>query len=70
VILSKLKARIHKTTQKYGIEIPTSIEHAMQFDRDNVNALWRDGLALEMLNIGVAFEVLEENQNSPPGWKR
>ena len=38
VILSKVKARIRKTNRKYGIEIPTSVEHAMELDRKNGNA--------------------------------
>ena len=33
VILSVLKKRIRKTTHKYGIEIPTSVEHAFELDR-------------------------------------
>jgi hypothetical protein len=69
VILSKLKARIRKTTHKYGIEIPTSLEHAYEIDRENKNTIWRDALAKEMLNIGIAFEVLDEGKQAPPGWK-
>ena len=33
VILAALKKRVRKTTHKYGIEIPTSIEHAFELDR-------------------------------------
>ena len=57
-------------THKYGIEIPTSIDHAMEVDRKNGNTMWRDALALEMFNVGVAFEILEEGQSAPPGWKK
>ena len=32
--------------------------------------MWRDVLALEMFNVGVTFEILEESQSAPPGWKR
>jgi hypothetical protein len=69
VILSKIKARICKTTHKYGIEVPMSIEHAYSLDRENNNSLWRDALAMEMTEIGVAFGVLAEGQNAPPKWK-
>jgi hypothetical protein len=69
VILSKIKACIRKTTHKYGIEVPTSIEHAYSLDRENNNSLWRDALAMEMTEIGVAFEVLAEGQKAPPKWK-
>ena len=53
VILSNVKARIRKTTQKYGIEIPTNINHANRLDRENNNTLWRDTLANEITNIGI-----------------
>jgi hypothetical protein len=63
IILSKIKARIRKMKHKYaGIEIPLNIDHAMQLDKDNGNSLWRDALALEMTNIGIAFEVLVEGK--------
>ena len=32
VILAALKKRIRKATHMYGIEIPTSVEHAFQLD--------------------------------------
>ena len=33
VILAALKKKIRKATHKYGIEIPTSVEHAFELDR-------------------------------------
>ena len=67
--MCKIKTRIQRTTHKYGIEVHTGIEHAMKLDRENGNAFWEDALALEMMNVGVAFKVLEKSQSSPPGWK-
>ena len=69
VILSKLKARIRKTTHKYGIEIPRDVSHAYVIDRSNGNTLWKDALAKEMTNVGIAFEVLQEGKRAPPGWR-
>ena len=69
-IISAVKMRLRKTTHKYGIEIPTSVEHAMEIDQRNGNTMWRDVLALEMFNVGVAFEILEEDQPTPAGWKK
>ena len=70
VILAAVKSRIRKTTHKFGIEIPQSVEHAKQLDQQNGNTLWQDALALEMTNVGIAFEVLEEGQQPPVGWKK
>ena len=69
-IISAMKMRLRRTNHKYGIEIPTSIDHVMEIDRKNGNTMWRDALALEMFNVGVAFEILEEGQAAPPGWKK
>ena len=44
VILAPLKKRVRKTTHKYGIEIPTSVEHAFELDRKNGNILWKEAL--------------------------
>ena len=69
VILSKLKARIRKTTHKYGIEIPRDVSHAYVIDRSNGNTLWKDAISKEMTNVGIAFEVLQEGKRAPPGWQ-
>ena len=70
VILSVLKKRIRKTTHKYGIEIPTSVEHAFELGRKNGNHLWKDALEIEMYNIGVAFEILEDGKTVPAGYNK
>jgi hypothetical protein len=69
IILSKIKARIRKTTHKYGIKLPVGIKHAMQTDTANENTLWKDVMAKEMTEVGVGFEVLPEGKAAPLGWK-
>lgn len=69
-ILSAVKARMRKKSHKYGIEIPNSIQHAHELDRQNGNTLWGDALRKEMHNVGVAFEVLDEGTQAPKGWSR
>jgi hypothetical protein len=40
-------------------------------NKKNNNSLWnKDAIEKEMLNIGVAFEVLLEEQKAPVGWKK
>jgi len=70
VILSAIKSRIRKTTHKYGIEVPTSVEHAHDIDRRNGNTFWRDAIKKEMFNVGVAFEILENGEKAPVGWSK
>ena len=69
-IIASVRKRITQTTHKYGIEIPTSWDHAVKIDRKNNNRLWRDAVAKEMKNVGVAFDVLESHQNVPVGWTK
>ena len=39
MILSAVKARVRKATQKYGIELPRSTKHAYRTDSENDNTL-------------------------------
>ena len=70
IILAKIKARIRKTTHKYGIEIPTNIKHAFEIAKANNNTFWRDAVAKEMTEVGIAFEVLEHGEKAPKGWSK
>ena len=70
IILSAVKHRIRKTTHKYGIEIPTNVEHAYRIDKNNGSTFWRDDIQTEMHNNGIAFEVLSEGEKAPHGWHK
>ena len=70
VILAAVKSRIRKTTHKYGVEVPTSQTHAYKIDTTNKNTFWRDAINKEMLNVGIAFEVLPTGEKAPPGWSK
>jgi hypothetical protein len=44
IILSKINARIRKTTHKYDTEVPTGMEHAFAINKKNGNTIWPDAL--------------------------
>ena len=46
VIIASIKTRRRKVTHKFGIDIPTSIKHALEIDRINRNTFYRDSLEL------------------------
>ena len=69
-IIAGVAARIKKTTHKYGIEVPKSIEHALAIDKKNGDHFWRDAIAKEMRNVSIAFELLDEGQSTPVGWTK
>ena len=67
-IIASVRSRVLKRTHKYGIEIPSSIDHAKELDRQNKNTLWMDALEKEMYNVSVAFQILENDEYLPPGY--
>ena len=68
-IVSKLTARVIKRTHKYGVRIPRSINEAYELDRMNGNTLWRNAIAKEMKNVSIAFEVIDDDEQLPTGYK-
>jgi hypothetical protein len=66
----KARCKQRKVSHKYGIEVPTSIEHGCKLDERNGDTYWRDALSKEMKNVGIAFQVLDEGQNQPVGWSK
>jgi hypothetical protein len=70
VIISAIKSRLKRTSHKYGIEVPTSVKHALELDDVNGIHLWRDLLSKEMHNVGIAFSVLDAGQDAPIGWSK
>ena len=67
-IIASVTSRIKRTTHKYGIEVPTSIEHAKKIDSINGNRYWQNAIDKEMSNVKVAFEILGEGEKAPVGW--
>ena len=49
--LSKVKSRYWKTTHKFGIELPHSVEQAFRIDQQNGDQLWRKAIEKEMGKI-------------------
>ena len=70
VTMSNVISRTRKTTHKYGAEIPTNIEHAKILDTNNGNTFWVDAIKKEMHDVGIAFEILEDNVSMPMGFMK
>jgi hypothetical protein len=70
VLVSAVKARLRRVTHKYGIAVPTSVAHALELDKANGNDFWSKAIAKEMTNVGIAFEILEPEQNLPVGYSK
>jgi len=59
-IIGKLKKRYWRTTHKFGVEVPHSVDRALQLDAENGNTLWYDALKKEMDKIMIAFSFRDD----------
>ena len=53
--ISKVTSKYWSTTHKFGIEMPKSVEHALELDKQNGNTFWYDAIQKEMKNVKIAF---------------
>jgi ribosomal protein L31E len=58
-IISKVKSRYWRTTHKFGIRLPHSVEEALKIDQQTGTDLWRKAINKEMSKVRVAWEVHE-----------
>ena len=59
-IIAKAKAKYWRTTHKFGIRVPKSVDEALAIDKENGNTLWYTSIKKEMNNFCVGFEAWEE----------
>ena len=57
-IISKVKKKYWRTTHKYGVRVPKSVQEALQLDEINGNTLWRDAINKEMSKAKVSWKTL------------
>ena len=68
-IIKRVTHRLTKKNLKFGVTIPSSVEEALELDRQNGNTLWKDAIDLELKNVIVAFQLLEDGDKIPAGSK-
>jgi hypothetical protein len=54
-----------KCTHKFGIELPKTVEEALEIDRKTCTTYWYDAIQKEMCNNAIAFEFLEPGESIP-----
>ena len=59
--------RYMRKWQKYGIEIPKTVERALEIDKETGTDFWAKALRLEMLKIFPAVKILDEGAQHPVG---
>ena len=54
--VAKVKSRYWKTSHKFGIRLPHSIEESLRIDRDTGTNHWRETIKKEMVHVRPAFQ--------------
>ena len=62
--------RVRKRHNKFGINIPTTMDEAKKIDRENGNEPWQKSIAKEMYEVGVAFRILGDREHIPVGYSQ
>jgi len=57
-------------THKFGIEVPKTVNEALELDKKNSNTLWADAIAKEMKDVRVAIKILIDGQSVPIGYQK
>ena len=52
-IISKVKSKYWRTTHKFGIRVPKTVEEALLIDDETKTDFWRKALAKEMSKVKV-----------------
>ena len=55
-IIAKVKSRYWKTSHKYGVRLPHSVQEALQIDKETGTDFWWKAIQKEMKKVMVAFE--------------
>ena len=56
-----MKKRYFRTQQKFGIELPKTVERALKIDEEKGTTFWRDAIRKEMNTVKVAFDIKDAN---------
>ena len=68
IVISAINDLIQRTTHKYGIEIPGTVKHAHELYLKNENGFWVKTIEKEMINVAIAFKILDKSKSAPVGW--
>mmetsp|Transcript_6957 Transcript_6957/g.15347 ORF Transcript_6957/g.15347 Transcript_6957/m.15347 type:complete len:588 (-) Transcript_6957:1134-2897(-) len=58
-VIIKVKKKYWRTTHKFGVRLPKSVDEALKIDKDNNNHLWENAIKKEMAKAGVAYVPVE-----------
>ena len=56
-IVAKMKSRYWKTTHKFGVRVPKTVEEALAIDEETGTNFWRNAMGKEMGKVKVAWKT-------------
>jgi hypothetical protein len=65
-IMFAMKRRYFWIHTKFGVELPKTVERALEIDKDTGTTFWADVIAKEMKTVFVAFKILPQDAKAPP----
>jgi hypothetical protein len=71
MLSSALKASRFETKYKFGVEVPHSVKHAIQLDKENGDSMWQQAMETELRQINT-YETFRdlEGKPIPDGYKK
>jgi hypothetical protein len=70
MILKAMKKRYHRTSQKFGIELPKTVKRALEIDKETGTTFWKDAIKKEMKTVSVAFNILDDGAYEPKAGRK
>lgn len=64
-VIKALKKRYFRKMEKFGLELPKTVQRALEIDRETNTTFWKDAIRKEVGTVLPALEVLKRG-DSPP----
>jgi hypothetical protein len=68
-IIKKVKSRHLRRTHKFGIEVPNTVEQALDIDHRTGTTFWRDAIEKEFANVRPALDIRDDLTIGSTGFK-
>ena len=59
-IVSKIKSKYWRTTNKFGIRLPKTAAEALQIDKETGTDFWRKAIEKELKKVKITWEVRDD----------
>ncbi len=69
-VIAASNTKYVKRTHKFGIELPKTVDEALEIDRRTGTTYWYDAIQKEMRNNAIAFELLQPGDSIPIGYTK